>query len=386
MLSYDCWPKRDFWPMRKWRHTAPIIAGLLTAGLVATGCDGDSNPAANVEAPVRAIKHMELGETADANTRRLAGVVKAGTRSNVAFEISGRVIALSKAVGDTVETGDELAKLDPKPFELRVQEAEFTLRKAQATLEDAQQKHSQQKRLWEKRVTTRTAYDTAVSNLKNAEGQVGIAKSQLDLRKRDAAKAVLTAPFPGRVAEKRMDVFEEVAAGQAVYVIQTEDENEVEVVIPENLIERVRVGSKVDVTFPPLGGIQVAGKVTEISPVAGSANAFPVTIRLDSPPAVVRPGMSAEVTFRFKTDATGVAFAVPVSALKPDIEAKTATVFVYKKDEGVVRAQPVQVVGLEGNEPQIVGGVKNGDIIATAGVGDMYDGMKVRLLEPGKLF
>lgn len=329
---------------------------------------------------------MRLGSVADQNSRILAGVVQAGTRSNVAFEISGRVTKLNAKVGDIIAAGDALASLDPQPANLRVQEAQFTLRQAEATLKDAQQKFSQQQRLWEKRVTTRTAYDTAVSNLSNAEGQVGIAKSQLELRERDLQKTTLVAPFPGRIAEKKIEVFEEVTAGQPVYVIQTEDENEVEVVIPENLIERISVGMSVDVALPPLGGREVAGRVTEVSPVAGEANAFPVTVRLQDPPAEVRPGMSAEVTFAFATKTTGVAFSIPVSALKPDVKAKTATVFVFDEAEGVVRARPVQVVGLEGNEPQIVGGVKAGDVIATAGVGHMFDGMKVRLLEPGKLF
>ncbi len=334
------------------------------------------------EIPPRAIKYMKLGEVAEQTSRVLAGVVKAGTRSNVAFETAGRVVSLDKKVGDKAEKGDKLASLDGEPFELRAREAQFTLNQAEALLKDARQKFEQQQELWKKQITTRTAYDTAVSNLSNAEGQVGIAKSQLRLRERDLDKTTLAAPFPGLIAEKKIEVFEEVSAGQPVYVIQTDDENEVEVVIPESLIERVTVGQPVDVAFPPLGGLKVAARVTEISPVASEGNAFPVTVRLQNAPGDVRPGMSAEVTFRFTTEATGKAFSVPVAALKPDIEAKGATVFVYDEKEGVVRSRPVQVIGIDGNSPQIVGGVKAGDVIATAGVGHMYDGMKVRLLTP----
>lgn len=361
------------------------LALALCGTFAIAACSSEEQKQAE-EIPPRAIKYMRLGEVAHSASRTLAGVVKAGTRSNVAFEIGGRAIVLDKSVGDTVKTGDQLAALDPEPFELKVNEAKFTLTQAQATLKDARQKHFQQEQLWKKRVTTRTAYDTAVSNLSNAEGQVGIATSQLDLRQRDLKKTKLIAPFPGRVAEKKVEVFEEVSAGQPVYVIQTDDENEVEVVIPENLIDRISVGNPVHVAFPPLGGLEVSGKVTEVSPVAGDANAFPVTIRLSDAPAEVRPGMSAEVTFEFDTEATGKAFSVPVGALKPDLKAKSATVFVFNEKESVVRARPVQVIGIQGNKPQIVGGVKAGEIIATAGVGHMYDGMKVRLLEQKKPF
>ncbi|MEQ8824868.1 MAG: efflux RND transporter periplasmic adaptor subunit [Filomicrobium sp.] len=361
-----------------------LLSFALISSVALASCSQEEQKAE--EFPPRAIKYMRLGEVADSSSRTLAGVVKAGTRSNVAFETAGRVVKLEKSVGDSVEEGVALAALDPEPFELKVSEATFTLNQAKATLKDAKQKHYQQAELWKKRVTTRTAYDTAVSNLSNAEGQVGIAESQLELRQRDLNKTKLIAPFPGRIAEKKIEVFEEVTAGQAIYVVQTDDENEVEVVIPENLIDRISVGDAVTVSLPPLGGRELNAKVTEVSPVAGDANAFPVTVLLENSPEDVRPGMSAEATFRFDTQATGKAFSVPVGALKPDLQAKTATVFVYDEKEKVVRSRPVQVVEIEGNKPQIVGGVKAGEIIATAGVGHMYDGMKVRLLDQKSAF
>lgn len=368
-------------PMLKMFVCSPLMAFAFSgaAAVLLTGCGSEEQQ--TVELPPRAIKHLRLGEVAESSSRRLSGVVKAGTRSSVAFETGGRVVELKMSVGDEVKKGVELSKLDPEPFELRVNEARFTLSQAQAQLKDAQQKHFQQEQLWKKRITTRTAFDTAISNLNSAKGQVGIAESQLELRERDLKKTRLVAPFPGRIAEKKIEVFEEVTAGQPIFVVQTDDENEVEVVIPENLIDRIAVGNEVTVAFPPLGGIQVKARVTEVSPVAGEANAFPVTVRLETSPPDVRPGMSAEVTFTFDTEATGKAFSIPIGALKPDLKAKTATVFVYDEAEGVVRSRPVQVVGMDGNSPQIIGGVEAGEIIATAGVGHMYDGMKVRLLE-----
>lgn len=370
-------PRIDRWFGFGFRRVKGWIA-VGVAALAISGCGGEET----VDAPLppRVIKYMSLGEVADQASRTLAGVVKAGTRSNVAFELSGRVTELKLNVGAGVKRGDVLALLDAKPFDLKVSEARFTLSQAEASLKDAKKKHFQQEQLWKKRVTTQTAYDTAVSNLRNAEGQVGIAKSQLELRERDLSKTTLRAPFDGRIAEKKIEVFEEISPGQAVYVMQTDNENEVEVVIPENLIGRISIGDDVEIMFPPLNGKRVSANVSEISPVASEANAFPVTLRLASSPDDVRPGMSAEATFYFDAAEKGKAFSIPVGALKPDLKAKSATVFVYDKKEEVVRSRPVQVVGIEDNRPQIVGDLKAGEIIATAGVGHMYDGMKVRLM------
>lgn len=360
------------------------FAVVLLSVLLLSGCGDDGETTS--ELPPRAIKYMKIDALAENDTRQLAGIVKAGTNANVAFEIGGSVTVMSKKVGGVVAKGDVIAQLDPKPIELEVEQAEFTLRQAEAALKDARSKLSQQEQLWKQRYSTRTALDTAKANFGNAEGQVGIARSQLASRKRDLAKAALKAPFDGRVSKRQVEVFEEVKAGEAIYTLQTQGENEVEVSVPETLIGFVRVGLEVEVKFSPLDGAVVKGLVTEVAPEAGDANSFPVVVRLETSPAGLRPGMSAEIVMAFKGQATGKAFPVPVGALKPDINASQATVFVYDPETQSVRQKPVKVVGVDGNNPEIIGDIKPGDIIATAGVGHMYDGMKVRLLDPEKTF
>lgn len=329
---------------------------------------------------------MKIDAIAENATRKLAGVVTAGTKANVAFEIGGSVTVMAKKVGEAVTKGETIAQLDAKSIKLQVQQDEFSLRQAEGALKDAQSKLSQQEHLRKNGYTTKTALDTARANFTNAEGQVGIARSQLDLRRQELDKTVLKAPFDGTISERLVEVFEEVKAGEAIYALQTEGENEVEVSVPETLIGFVKVGDEVGVKLTPLNGTPVKGLVTEVSPQAGSANAFPVTVRLEKSPPGLRPGMSAEITISYKGEATGKAYSVPVGALKPNIDKQQGTVFIYDSEKETVRQVPVKVVGVSGNNPQIVGEIKPGDIIATAGVGQMYDGMKVRLLDSSKPF
>lgn len=377
----------------------PTLGALLLLGLA--GCGAEEEKA---EAPPRAIKYHVLGDVEGAEVRRLAGVVKAGTRSNVAFEISGRIELMAKNVGDVVKKNDLLARLDPRPYELAVQQAEFTLSQAKASLEDARSKYGQQQKLRERGFATQTALDTATTNLRNAEGQVGIAQSQLDLRRRDLDKTSLLAPFEGAVARRRVEVFEEISPGAPIYELQTSGENEVEVSVSETLVRRIRLGQEVKISFPPLRAINASagdtpsanGVVTEISPQAGEANAFPVTLLLEKSPEGLRPGMSAEVALRFVGAATLQGFSVPLGALKPQQSDETgafatAVVYVFNAETGTLRETPVRVVNVIGNKPQIVGAkgpteLKPGDIIASAGVGHMHDGMQVRLLDPSTFF
>lgn len=370
-------------------RTLTGLAATLVAAIALAGCSEEKAEVS--ELPPRAIKYMTIDALADKATRQLAGIVKAGTSTNAAFEIGGSITLMSKKVGETVKKGEVIAKLDPKSIELEVRQSEFSLKQALSTLADTKAKLAQQQQLHKKRFTTKTALDTARANYENAEGQVGIARSQLSLKKRDLKKTELMAPFDGTISKKMVEVFEEIKAGEAVYTVQTEGENEVEVSVPETLIGFVKVGNAVEVSFPPLGNGNrtsgsVNGLITEVSPEAGGANAFPVTVRLQSSPEGLRPGMSAEITLSFKREETAQAYSVPVGALKPDVNAQQGTVFVFDPETKTVRQKPVRVVGIKGNNPEIVGDIKPGDIIATAGVGQMYDGMKVRLLDQKNLF
>ncbi len=335
---------------------------------------------------VRAIKYAELDQRAGLQARRIAGVVTASISSNVAFETGGQVVELLRKSGDRVEAGELIGRLDTEPYLLQVSQAENSLSQAIATLDDSQKKFAQQKRLLDQGFTTRTAFDTAVSTLKNAEGAVGVAQSQLDLAKRDLAKTDLKAPFAGVIARKEVEVFEDVTGGQAIYAMQTDGEDKIEAALPETLINIVSLGAEVDVRFPPLGNVSVVGKVDEIAPLTGDANAYPIEVTIENSPPGLRSGMSAELIFRFATEATGQAFLVPLAAVKPSLGREgDATIFVFDPDSKTLDERIVTITNVEDNALEVIGKLEEGEIIATAGVSFLHNGMQVELFNPERL-
>lgn len=360
--------------------TLPRILLIGIAALVLAACDEES--ASDKTAPtIRAIKHMTLDQRAGLQQRRIAGIVTAAVSTNVGFEISGQVVELLRKAGDAVEADELIARLDPEPSRLRVAQSQNTLAQQQATLDDARKKFDQQKKLRQQGYATQTALDTAEASLKNAEGAVGVADSQLDLAKRDLAKTDLKAPFAGVIARRAVDEFQEVSGGQTIYAIQSDGEDKIEASLPETLINTVSLGSTVDVRFPPLGGATVSGVVDEIAPLAGDANAYPIEIKLENAPPGLRSGMSAELIFRFETEATGEAFLVPMTAIKPRVGSEDSSIFVYDTATEKLVERAVQVTNVENNSLEIVGDLSAGEIIATAGVSFLHDGMAVTLFD-----
>lgn len=353
---------------------------LLASSLVVLGLAAcEEEEVVQKEEVVRSIKYMVLDQRAGDQERRIAGQVIASVTSNVAFETPGQVIELLRKAGDQVEAGELIARLDPEPYQLQLNQAENNLAQARATLDDASKKFAQQKRLLDQGFATRTAFDTAESTFKNAEGAVGVAESQVDLARRDLGKTDLKAPFAGVIARREVEVFEEIGGGQTIYAMQTDGKDKIEASLPETLINQVSLGSPVEVHFPPLGDVAVTGMVDEIAPLAGDANAYPIELSLNQTPPGLRAGMSAELVFRFETAATGKAFLVPLAAIKPNVDGTDASVFVY--NDGTLTETPVNIVNVADNSLEVVSNLEPGTIIATAGISFLHDGMKVTLFD-----
>ena len=362
-------------------HRALCLFCLLP--LMLAGCDEEVET--SDEAPVRAIKYMNLDQRAGLQDRRIAGIVAAAQTTNIAFETNGQVIQLLRDPGETVEAEALVARLDPEPYRLQLSQARNSLDQAVASMDDAQKKFDQQKKLLQQGYTTQTAFDTAEANLKNAKGAVGVAESQLDLAQRDLTKTDLRAPFGGVVARRLVDVYEEVTGGQAIYAIQSIGEGKIEASLPETLINTVSLGAEVRVTFPPLGGAETIGTVDEIAPLTGDANAYPIEITLQRTPPGLRAGMSAEVTFSFASEETGKAFVVPLTAVQPNPGQEEAHIFVFDQQAKTLSKRMVKVVNVKDNSLEVIGDLQQGEIIATAGISFLHDGMTVELFDPEAL-
>jgi RND family efflux transporter MFP subunit len=367
--------------MRSLNSRRSIALAIVASALLVAGCEEEAEISA--PPPIRSIKYMKLEDGAAIQKRRISGVIAAVATSEVAFQTGGQVVKLNKKVGDIVKSGEVVAELDPEPLRLRLATAQAELAKANASVADNESKFSQQKSLFDKGYATRTNYESALAAMRTSKGARGVAQSQVQIARRDLRKASLVAPFSGVVAKQSIDQYEEVASGQGIYTIQSAGDAEVRVSLPETLINAVSVGDKAEVLVDLVTTKPLPGRVTEIAPIAEGVNAYPVTVRLDEAPDALRPGMSAEVVFAFLPEQVQGVFQIPIPAYRAHTDREGGQVYVF--ESGKLAARQVTVVEVSGNALQITGAVKPGEIIATAGISLLYDGMPARLLDPAKL-
>jgi len=331
--------------------------------------------------PTRAIKTMVVSERVGEQERKIAGVVEATTVTDLAFQVGGRVVELNVDIGDTLKAGDIVARIDPAPFEFALRTAKSEVSDAEGRLRDAESKHVQQEALFKKGYTTKTAYDTALANLNSATAALEGARSRRDTAERDLKLTTLTAPFDGRISARYLDRFTEVTGGQKIVQLSAGGQRKVEANVPESMISSISVGDAISVAFPTLRNRTVTGKISQIGARAGNTNSFPVIAVLDEEDAAIKAGMTAEVTFFFKTEETGKAFTIPTPAVLPSGDGTAGLVFVFDPAASVVRQREVDIVNVKDNDLVVAGGLNEGDIIAVAGVSFLHDGMKVKLLD-----
>ncbi|MDH3232139.1 MAG: efflux RND transporter periplasmic adaptor subunit [Alphaproteobacteria bacterium] len=351
---------------------------LLAAATLLAACGEEPKTAPPT---IRAVKTITVQPQAAVQVRRISGLVQAVNVTPLSFEVSGNVTSVQVKVGEKVTKGEVLAALDTRQYQLNLESVEAELRRTKAALVDKTSTYQAKKTLYEKKVESKTAYERAKADYEAAVEGVRQAESKVSLAKRDLNNTKLRAPFDGVIAKRDVEPAQVVSAGKVVLEIQGNGDMEVAVNVPDTMVNLLKRGQKTAVTFPTLPNLKVEGRIDEIASRGGEGNTFPVTVRLLNPSPELRAGMSAEVRFRLGVAGLKTAFAVPVSALVPSqSKAREAHVYVFDKTTSTLKKTKVEVAAVRGNDVLIGSGLTAGQVVVTAGVAFLHDGLKVKLL------
>ena len=334
---------------------------------------------------IRAIKTITVSEQATGKLRDFSGVVEAADSSSISFEVAGNVQEVRVDVGDRIKKGQVLAALDPEPYELTVAEIKAELVKARDNVTKTEAEYNRQKRIFEQGAGAQRRVEVSEFNYKAAKSAVDFQVARLNNAKRDLNRTVLRAPFDGAIADRYIDPFNEVARGQKCFDIFEFTGMEVAISIPEDAIDEIHMDQKGEIRFPVFADHTYHGRVTEISKVAGTANAFPIKLTIEDPDQRIRPGMTARVTLLLTGDDEKAAYLAPLSALTQSEDTTKGFVYIYDSETSTVKKTLIESGSVRGDNVVITGGVKEGDIIAVAGVSFLEDGQKVKLMkQPAK--
>jgi len=359
------------------KQTFKRMVWLLCLAVALTACKDKIE----IVEVVRSIKTITVSKQASEKIYKFSGAVAAVDSSGLSFQVGGQVISVEVDIGDRVTKDQELAALDPEPYQLDVDAIQAELIKAKDNVAKSKAEYERQKRIFEQGAGAERFVEVSEYEYKAARSAVDYQIARLDQVNRNLRKTKLLSPYDGTIAWRSVEPNEEVLAGQKIFEINATGKMEVELAIPETTIDQIHIDDPATVTFPTLPGETAQGRISYIGSAAVKANAFPVKVELSDPNEKVLPGMTAEANLTVKAENLKPGFIVPFQALLPAPEANQGFAFVYDPQTSTVKKTAVRSRGSEGKEIIIYEGLAAGDIIAAAGVSFLADGLKVKLME-----
>ncbi|HEY5000007.1 MAG TPA: efflux RND transporter periplasmic adaptor subunit, partial [Usitatibacter sp.] len=189
-----------------------ILAAAVA--LVAAACGGDKAPAPGPAAQPLASAPVELREVD--LTLSAEALVEAVHQSTVSSQISGRIVDLRFDVGDRVQKGDVIARIDERAASQAQAASEAQVRSAEATLTNARANVERSRQLFSQKFISQAGLDKAEADFKSAESQMKAMLAGAGQAATERSFATIVAPYSGVVAARHVQLGEMATPGKPI--------------------------------------------------------------------------------------------------------------------------------------------------------------------------
>jgi RND family efflux transporter MFP subunit len=306
----------------------------------------------------------------------LTGRIEAEDEVALAFRISGRLLENDRMLGDRLEPGQVVARLESQNERNALRAAQANLAAAEGQLTQARNHFERQDTLLKQGWTTRANHDQAKQAQQTAQSQVDAVEAQLKAAHDLVSFTELKADAPGVVTAVGPRTGEVVQAGQMMVRLARKDGRDAVFDVPAQLIRSAPSDPHITVSLTDDPRVTARGRVREVAPQANPATrTFEVKVGLTDPPEAMRLG--ATVTGRMEVEAVPV-IEIPATALTKFNQ--RPAVWIVDPSNLTVSIRNVDVLRFDPASVAISEGLDTGEVVVSAGVQALHPGQKVRLL------
>ena len=351
--------------------SSALLAIAIAASLAA--CEPDADTSTPEVRPVRTVT-VTRGEASVPVA--LTGRIEARDEAALAFRISGRIAENDLKLGDRVEPGQVLARLESQNELNALRTAQAQVAAAAGQLTQARNQFERQQTLLADGWTTRVRFDEAKQTLQSAQSQVDDTEAQLKAAHDLVSFTELKADAPGVLTAIGPRAGEVVQAGQMIARVARQDGRDAVFDVPAQLIRSAPADPEIAVSLTDDPTVTAVGRVREISPQADPVTrTFEAKVGLTNPPQAMLLG--ATVTGRMQMDAVA-AIEVPATALTRFN--RQPAVWIVDPSSRTVSMRNVEVLRFDQDTVAVSQGLDTGEIVVTGGMQALHPGQKVLLL------
>jgi len=321
--------------------------------------------------------------------REFTGTVYPMYQYVVAPKVSGRIVQIRKRIGDWVERGEVIARIDDAEYQQAVLEAEANLRIAQSSLKETQsqlalakQEMDRVKSLQEKGIASPSELDAALTNYDAQQSRLKLAQAQVEQREASLKSAkirlsytVLTATEPGFIGERFVDEGSLLSPNAPVATVIGIDRVIIRTSIVERDYGRIQIGQPAIAEVDAFSSKRFAGHVARIAPMLQEASRVAkMEIEVQNDSLLLKPGMFTRV--RVVLSENDSAQVVPSKAVVS--RSGENGIFVVDSTGTSVRYRPIQIGIVAEEKTEILSPELEG-VVVTLGQHLLEDGSPIIL-------
>lgn len=308
-------------------------------------------------------------------------------------KVSGRLETVAVRLGDRVNRGQQIAKIESQEIREQVKQAQAsyevaaaTIRQREADLRLAQTNLDRSRNLYERQLIPRQTFDDTDARYQAATAQLDLARAQyaqaearLDELKINLANTEIVSPVSGFIGKRALDPGAWVTPNSAF--ISVVDISLVRLVanVVEKDLRRISRGMPADVAVDAFPGERFKGRISNVAPVLDPATrTAQIEVEIDNASFRLKPGMYAKVDFTVERKENTLV--VPANAIVT-VNGKQG---VFLPDEGdVAKFQPIAIGMMQPDRVEIASGLAEGTQVVTTGAAALREGDRIVLLGRG---
>ncbi len=364
---------------------------MSALAVIVSSCSGEGNKAQKSKDVSQNVLKINTAAAVGRSLHRtieITGTLAPWEEIVVGNETPGTVDKIFVDLGDKVEEGKLILKLNQQDARANLESAEAlldtnirALERAKAVWTDAELNLKRYMNLFTEGVASisqrdavQTQYNVADAQLKQAEAQVNHAKAQANLARKHLADTEIRSPIAGHIKKKLVSAGEVLKDKTPLFIVVKNDPLKFQGSVPESFAPHIRIDQDIVIYIDAFPNESLSGKIIRTSPsIDIQTRTLSIEALIPNPKSSLKSGFFAKAVIVMKEE-KDIPF-IPEAS----VYSFAGINKVYVIAEGMARERSVKTGMRDAGMVEITKGLKPGEIVATTGLDQLFEGAKIQL-------
>lgn len=355
------------------------VIGFTSIALV--GCSMDLTTLKQESKTVSAVAQVSLrsvevtvaGTSSMSESMVFSGRVNPSRQANIVASMGGKVLECPFDVGDFVNEGDPMFIVDTSDLVDNMKNLNANYALAELNFRNAEKIYNNNVMLYDEGIISKSDMDQIIYSYETNRANLYTLEVQMEILEESLLDATTYSTISGIIASKNIEVGGYATQSSSAYTIVDMSPVRINVGIPEQLINSIRLGQELPVSIKAVSEDIFTGTVAMINPLMDNSGTYTIGVDVENPENLIKSGMLADVSFLIYD--TGATIVIPVNA----ILTKGDKTYVYELHGNTVKETEVSTGMEDGELIEITSGLSSGSSVVTKGQTYLSDGESVNI-------